>query len=97
MQRGSTVWKPSISELIMRTITEIEHTKTWTKYGVIHYRTYAILDNQDEAIGYGQFKVGDKVEAWFNDKWDYLQIKKPKTPKPVANDNQPKDTTAHTL
>jgi len=81
----------------MRTITQIEHTKTWTRYGVVHYRTYAILDNQDEAIGYGQFKVGDKVESWFNDKWDYLQMKKPKTLKPATNDSQPTNTIKHTL
>lgn len=59
----------------MRKILKIIRTEEWVKDGKKHVRTHAILDNDEEARGYGEFKVGDEVEAFFNDEWDYYQMK----------------------
>lgn len=59
----------------MRQITKILHIEKWVKDGKEYTRTHAILDNDEEARGFGEFKVGDEVEAFFNDKWDYYQMK----------------------
>lgn len=63
----------------MRKIVEIIRVEGWTKDGKEHTRTTAMLDNQNEAMGYGwEYKVGDEVEAWWNDEWDYYQMQHPK-------------------
>ena len=59
----------------MRTIVKIVSIKEWVKDGKKHTQTTALLDNQEEARGYGKFEVGQKVEAFFNDQWDYYQMK----------------------
>lgn len=68
----------------MRIIQKIEWVERWEKNGKKHCRTYAQLVKHDNPLdvelgrGYGDgFQVGDKVEAWFNDRWDYYQFRKP--------------------
>jgi len=63
----------------MKRIVRIEGVKSWTKNGVKHSNTYAILleddGNEIEARGYGDdYKIGELVEAWFNEDWDYYQM-----------------------
>ena len=59
------------------TIIEILGVEGWLSNGKRHYRTHVILEDGDEAKGYGDdYKVGDKVMRWRNDEWDYTQIKK---------------------
>ena len=58
-------------------IIEILSIEGWTRNGKTHYKTYALLDNQEEAAGYGKdYKVGDEVMSWFDDDWDEYKMKK---------------------
>lgn len=61
----------------VRTVSKIISVEGWTKDGKAHTRTTALLDNGEESIGYGKYEVGDEVEAFFNEKWDYYQMQKP--------------------
>lgn len=65
----------------MKTIEEILSVTKIFKDNQPHYITIARLDDQDEYRGYAssedEFKVGDKVEAFFNEKWDYAQMLTP--------------------
>jgi hypothetical protein len=70
---------------IMRTIVEIlsieSRTRTDPKENkvVTYWRTHALLDNQEEAVGYGkEFEIGDQVEAWWDDEWDQYKMQKGK-------------------
>jgi hypothetical protein len=67
----------------MRRILEITTIESWKdKYEKVHYRTHAILDNGEEAAGYGsKFKNGDLVEAWFDEDWDLYKMKRHIEPK----------------
>lgn len=52
--------------------------KKQSKDGSSFYYTWALLDNQEEHRGFGnEFAIGDEVEAFWNDKWDYPQMIKP--------------------
>lgn len=60
----------------MRKIVKIITLESWTK-DKTHWRTTALLDNDEEARGYGKdYEVGDEVEAFYNDKYDYYQMQK---------------------
>jgi len=62
---------------VARKILKILEVEGWVdKHAKKHYRTTALITGQDEATGYGSdFKVGQEVECWFNEEWDYLQMK----------------------
>ena len=60
----------------MRTIIKIVHVerrkldKNLSKKHD-YWRTHAILDDGSEVVGYGKnFKVGDQVESFYDQKWD---------------------------
>jgi len=62
----------------VRKIIKIVYVEAWKKDDVQHYRTTALLDNDEEAQGYGKdYKEGDFVEAWFDDKWDKYSMRLP--------------------
>lgn len=52
----------------MRTIIEIEGVeKKMSKEGTPYWRTYAVVDDGTECIGFGKdFDLGDKVEVFFH-------------------------------
>lgn len=63
----------------MRKIIEILSIESWLKGKDTHWRTTAMLDNQEEARGYGKdFEVGDEVEAWWDDEFDMYKMQKGK-------------------
>lgn len=44
-----------------------------------YWKTTALLDNQEEASGYGKdFEVGDEVEAWWDEDYDQYKMQKRK-------------------
>ena len=62
----------------MRTIKEILHVqKHISRSGSEYFTTLARLDDNEiyEAYGSG-FAVGDKVEAFYDDKWDKPKFQK---------------------
>lgn len=62
----------------MRKIVSIEHVEERsTSNGKIYYRTYAILDDGTEAVGYGKdFDLQDRVEVFHDPKWDVIKMVK---------------------
>lgn len=67
-----------VSVGVVRVVTEIISVESWAdKFKKVHVRTTALLDNQEEASGYGSFKVGDSVEAWYDEKWQLYKMRKP--------------------
>lgn len=61
----------------MREIVKILHVQSWTKSSKTHWRTTALLDNQEEANGYGKdYKVGDEVEAWWDEEYNQYKMQK---------------------
>lgn len=61
----------------MRKIVKILHVMEWEKDGKKHAKTIALLDSGDEVVGYGKdFKVGDAVQAFHDDKWDVTKMQK---------------------
>lgn len=63
----------------MRTIIRIDHveSRTDTK-NKTYWRTHATLDDGTEAIGFGKdFDLKDKVEAFFDEKWGVIKMRKP--------------------
>lgn len=52
----------------MRSIVKIEYVEELKdKNGKTYYRTYAVLDDGSEAIGYGSdFDLGDRVQYFFH-------------------------------
>src|ERR1017187_7574163 len=64
----------------MKKIVEITSVEQRTdQKGKTYFRTHAILDNQEEHTGFGKaFKVGDEVEAWFDQDWDIPKMRKSK-------------------
>lgn len=62
----------------MRTIIRIEHieSKRAKMSRKLYWRTYAVLDDGTEAIGYGKgFDLGDEVEVFFH--WGQVKMRKP--------------------
>lgn len=42
-----------------------------------YYRTHALLDDGQEAVGFGKdFVVGDKVGYWYDDRYQLCKMKK---------------------
>lgn len=63
----------------VRTIHQVISVRSWSdQFQRTHYKSYVLLDNGEEATGYGQFKAGEQVEVYFSDKWDEVQVKRPK-------------------
>jgi hypothetical protein len=61
----------------MRTILKIEGVEEFHKNTEVHYRTYAILDDGTECVGYGpEFEEGDLVEVWFEEKYNAIKMRK---------------------
>ena len=47
------------------------------KYDSGHSATVVLLDDGDEASGYGiDWKVGEEVERYFDPQWDMIKIRK---------------------
>jgi hypothetical protein len=65
----------------MKTIEEILSVTKIFKDSVPHYITIARLSDGEEYRGYSsiedEFQMNDKVEAFWNDRWDYAQMIKP--------------------
>ncbi len=40
--------------------------------------THVILDDGEEATGFGEFKVGERVQRFYDDRYDKVKIKKNK-------------------
>lgn len=62
---------------LMKVIQEILSVTKIFKDKVPHYITIARLDDNEEYRGYSsedEFKAGDEVEAFWNDRWDYAQM-----------------------
>ena len=66
-----------LGESNVRTVIKIIRVEKWVKNKTVHTRTHAILDNDEESVGYGEYKVGDQVEAYYSDKWDKYSFKYP--------------------
>lgn len=60
----------------MRTIISIEYVDVRKKGDREYTLTYAILDDGTEARGFGEFKVGDKVECFFEEKYNHTKMQK---------------------
>lgn len=61
----------------MRRIIRIIGKESWRKGDKIHNRTYAVLDDGSEVVGYGiDFDVGEKVEVFHDTKWDVVKMRK---------------------
>lgn len=62
----------------MRTIIEIEGVEEKvSKEGTTYWRTYAVLDDGTEAVGWGKdFDLDDKVECFFHKGIIKMQKKK---------------------
>jgi hypothetical protein len=49
------------------------------KDGRKHWRTFALLDNGLEVVGFGKdFDLDDLVEAFFDHKWGVIKMRRPK-------------------
>lgn len=56
-------------------ITKIETKKD--RLGRPYKRTHAIMDDGTEAVGYSDdFKIGDKVEVFFDQQWNIIKFQK---------------------
>lgn len=63
----------------VRRITTIVGVEKKFKSKKPYFITHALLDHQDEALGYGKdFKVGDLVEYFYHAKWDKAKMVRPK-------------------
>ncbi len=62
----------------MKRIVRIDHTeRRLDKHRRVYFRTHAILDTGEEAVGYGNnFQVGDLVEYWFDKQWNVCKMQK---------------------
>lgn len=66
----------------MRRILSIENIEERRRFNVdglekVYWRTYALLDDGSEAIGYGKdFDLGDLVEVFHDSKWDTIKMRK---------------------
>jgi hypothetical protein len=65
----------------MHKIAKIVRVEEREKFGQPYYRTYAVLDNGDECVGFSSqqsyFKSGDSVESFFDDRWNTAKMYKP--------------------
>lgn len=61
----------------MRTIIKIEGVESRTDpNGKTFWKTYAVLDDGSEVVGYGKdFDLKDKVEAFWDDKWGVFKMR----------------------
>lgn len=51
--------------------------KRVSKAGDSYFKTMALLDNGEEASGFGGgFRVGDKVEVFLHEKYDEIKMRK---------------------
>jgi len=67
----------------MGVILSIEWVEKWVKDGIEHQRSHAIVESSRygtlEVTGYGaDFKVGDKVQVLYHDKYDQAKMQKSK-------------------
>lgn len=65
----------------MRTILRIDHIEEKTNAkGDIYHRTHATLEDGEECVGFGKdFKVGDLVMVFYDDKWGLCKMMKKKS------------------
>lgn len=61
----------------IKTILDIQEK---SKFGTVHYVTYAIIaddkGNLLDAYGWGKFEVGQRVEIWFDESHNKIKFKK---------------------
>ena len=63
----------------MRTIIDIEYIdEKIDKNGKAYFLTTALLDDGTEAVGWGEgFARGDKVEVWFEERYNRINMRRP--------------------
>lgn len=62
----------------MRTILKILWVEVTPKFTRTHAIVTDLMGNEEESVGYGDgFKVGDKVEYFFDSKWGVAKMRKP--------------------
>lgn len=62
----------------MLTVIEIIGVEERRKGNEIYYRTHALLEDGEIAIGYGnKFEVGDKVMRFYDPAHDTIKMRKP--------------------
>lgn len=66
----------------MRTIIAITGAEEKRKDDRIYYRTHAILDDGEECIGFGEFKVGEEVQVFLHK--NVIKMRRPDDPKTWA-------------
>lgn len=60
----------------MPRIHRIIHIEKKLKDDKPYYKTHVILDDGEEATGYGKdYKVGDKVQRFYDATWDTIKIR----------------------
>lgn len=60
---------------LMAVILTIEYVEEWEKDGKTIYRTHVVLDDGEEAVGFGNdFKIGESVERFYDFRWDTVKI-----------------------
>ena len=67
----------------MRTIIEILGVEEKRKDNSIYYITHARVDDDSDNVyrGFGNFEIGEKVQAFHNQQYDTLEIRRPDDPK----------------
>lgn len=59
----------------MHSIIKIIGVEEWTRNEKPHSRTHVLLDNGEEAVGYGEdFKIGDECEVFFDPHHNTIKV-----------------------
>lgn len=60
----------------MRTIIKVEGVEEKRKDNEIYYKTYAVVDDGTECVGFGKdFKVNDLVEVFLDYRYDEVKMR----------------------
>lgn len=60
----------------MATINKIVGVEIKKKDNKTFSITHVILDDGEEATGYGEFEVGEKVQRFFDERYGKIKVKK---------------------
>lgn len=60
----------------MRRIIEVIGVETKLKDDKPYQVTHVVLDDGEEATGYGEYRVGDLVERFYDPRYDRIKIKR---------------------
>lgn len=61
----------------MRKIIKVRVQKMKSRAGSEYTLSTVVLDDGSEATGVGEFKVGEEVRSWFDEKYNRIKIAKP--------------------